>query len=68
MVYLPGSWYVGTLLQWFINLWLIFEFWPFCYDPVEWDDNERRGAGSLVILLLLVAAIVVVALFATGVI
>lgn len=67
MFYFPGSWHVGTVLQWFINLWLVLEFWPFhLMDPVEWDDRERRGAGSLVILLFLVALIVVGVLFLTG--
>jgi hypothetical protein len=59
MFYFPGSWYVGTALQWLINIWLVWEFWPFSLcEPVDWDDRERRGAGSWVILLLLIAAIV----------
>jgi hypothetical protein len=67
MFYLPGSWHVGSVLQWFINLWLAIEFWPFhLMDPLEWDDRERRGAGSLFIVLVLVVAIVVGALILTG--
>ncbi len=69
MFYFPGSWYVGTTLQWFVNLWLMFEFWPFSHwDSMDWDDNERRGAGSLVILLVLMAIAVLVTLRVTGVV
>ncbi len=68
MWYFPGSWHVGTTLQWFLNLWLIWEWWPFSLmDPLDWDDNERRGAGSLFILLILIVAAVVLTLWQSGV-
>lgn len=67
MFYLPGSWHVGSVLEWFLNLWIVIEFWPFSsMEQLEWDDRERRGAGSLVILLVLVGAVVVGALYLAG--
>jgi hypothetical protein len=69
MFYLPGSWYVGSALQHFLNAWLVLEFWPFALmDPLDWDDNERRGAGSWCILLAAIAAIVAAALVISGVV
>lgn len=69
MFYLPGSWHIGSVIQWVINVFLAVEFWPFSLmDPMDWDHNERRGAGSLFILLVLIAALVVGGLIVAGVI
>lgn len=67
MFYFPGSWYVGTFVQWFANLWVAIEFWPFhLMDPFDWDDRERRGAGSLCILLVLITAVVIGVIIGVG--
>lgn len=69
MFYFPGSWYIGSAIEWFLNLWITIEFWPFSqFEQLDWDDNERRGAGSLFILLVLLVAGTAGALVMTGVI
>jgi len=69
MFYFPGSWHIGSVIQWVINLFLTLEFWPFySMDAMDWDDNERRGTGSLFILVVLVAALVLGGLIVAGVV
>lgn len=69
MFYFPGSWHIGSVIQWLLNLFLAVEFWPFyLMEPMDWDDNERRGAGSLFILMVLIAAMVLGGLIVAGVV
>jgi len=59
--YFPGSWYVGRAVELIISV----EVFPW---PVpDWNDDDRRGAGSIVIGLALLAGIGAAIAWFTGV-
>jgi hypothetical protein len=57
--YIPGSWYIGRCLEALI---------AHEYSPVdlEWDDNDRRGAGSILFVLGVLAGIGALIAYAGG--